>query len=100
MSAQAYAPGSTGSASCMAAMLAEPPTQEAYRAAVAPQMVSPPPRLLLKMGKPMMKPIASVTEQPRKMAIMRPESLASLRKSQRSSMTKIIAYSRLFFRLS
>ena len=25
-------------------MLAEPPTQEAYRAAVAPQMVSPPPR--------------------------------------------------------
>ena len=81
----------------MAAMLAEPPTQEAYRAAVAPQMVSPPPRDPLKIGKPTMKPSARVIEQPRKIAIMRPESLAILRKSQRSSMTKIIAYRRLFF---
>ena len=49
------------------------------------------------MGYPMTKPANRVTEQPRKIATIRPPSLASFRKSQRSSMTKIMAYSRLFF---
>ena len=44
-----------------------------------------------------MKPMARVAALPRKMAIIRGPSLPSFRKSQRSSMTKIMAYRMLFF---
>ena len=70
-------------------MFAEPPTQDAYRAATAAHTSEP--REFLKIGYPTTTPINKVAEHPKKIATMRPPSFASLRKSHLNNMTKIMA---------
>ena len=79
-------------------MFPEPPTQEAYKAATAAHVSFAPPIDSTKIGYAAIVPIANVTEHPKKIAIILGPNLPSLRKSQRRSITKIIAYRRLFLK--
>ena len=83
------------SAACTATMLPEPPIQLPHRAPSAFHASEP--RGPFMMAKVAMKATEMETEAAKKPPSILGPSLMILRMSQRSSIRKIIAYSRLFF---